>query len=230
MKRLGIISLFVILFMAFIAVWNISYQSGMEEAYIPVENTNPISLIPSETGVFTRSKYALDYVNMPVDEQHQRVLKNYYKNRAFHGAPPSIPHPVEDERNMGDNSCLKCHQNGGFVNKYDAYAPVTPHPEMINCRQCHVPEHTKQLFKETNFYKADPPEVGVNNALQGSPPVIPHQIQMHENCLACHAGPSAPKEIRVSHPERVNCRQCHASNNKETEDIGIFKRTNNNEQ
>lgn len=223
MKRLGIISLFVILFVAFIIVWNLSYQTGKEEAYIPIENTNPVSLIPSEKGVFERSKYALDYANMPVDENHQRSLKTYYKNRAFHGAPPSIPHPVEDERAMGGNSCLKCHQNGGFVAKFDGYAPVTPHPEMINCRQCHVPAHTEQLFKGTNFYKADPPEAGINNALQGSPPVIPHQIQMHENCLACHAGPSAPVEIRVSHPERINCRQCHVSNNKETYDIGIFK-------
>ena len=46
-------------------------------------------------------------------------------------------------------------------------------------------------------------------ALEGSPPVIPHGLQMRENCLACHAGSAAPKEIKVSHPTRVNCRQCH---------------------
>lgn len=228
-KRLGIISLFVILFIAFIWVWNFSYQTGREEAYVPIENNNPIPIIPSETGVFERSEYALDYVNMPVDETHQRSLRDYYKNRAFHGAPPSIPHEVEDDINMGNSSCLKCHQNGGYVEKYKAYTPVVPHPEMINCRQCHVPQHTQTLFKETNFDKVDAPEVGINNALTGSPPIIPHQIQMHENCLSCHAGPSAPKEIRVSHPERINCRQCHVSNNKEITDIGIFKRATNNE-
>ncbi|UKM64415.1 nitrate reductase cytochrome c-type subunit [Flavobacteriaceae bacterium GSB9] len=224
MKRLGIISLFIILFVAFILVWNISYQTGKEEAYIPIENKNPITLIPSETGVFKRSEHALDYANMPVDEIHQRSLKTYYKNRAFHGAPPSIPHPVANERSMGEDVCLKCHQNGGFVAKFDAYAPVTPHPEMINCRQCHVAQVSSGLFKKTNFEKIKAPEVGVNNAMLGSPPVIPHQIQMHENCLSCHAGPSAPKEIRVIHPERVNCRQCHVPNNKETTDIGTFKR------
>lgn len=226
MKRLGIISLFVILFIAFIAVWNFSYQTGREEAYIPIENNNPVPIIPSETGVFERSEHALYYANMPVDENHQRSLDTYYDNRAFHGAPPSIPHYVEDERNMGANACLKCHENGGFVEKFQAYSPVTPHPEMINCRQCHVPQHTNTLFKGTNFQMVDAPEVGVNNALQGSPPIIPHQIQMHENCLSCHAGPSAPKEIRVTHPERVNCRQCHVSNNKEMTDIGVFKRAN----
>ncbi len=220
-KRLGIISLFVILFIAFVVVWNYSYETGKEEAYIPIENNNPTPVIPSETGVFKRSKYALDYANMPVDKNHERSLKTYYKNRAYHGAPPSIPHKVED-RNMGDNSCLKCHENGGFTAKFNAYTPVTPHPEMINCRQCHVPQNTQTLFKGTNFPKLKAPKVGINNALISSPPIIPHQIQMRENCLSCHAGPSAPKEIRVTHPERVNCRQCHVINNKETKDIGIF--------
>jgi len=123
---------------------------------------------------------------------------------------------------MGGITCLQCHQNGGFTEKFNAYAPVTPHPEMINCRQCHVPQNTQTLFKETNFQKVSAPETGINSALQGSPPVIPHQIQMRENCLSCHAGPSAPKQIRMSHPERVNCRQCHVLNNKNNIDIGIF--------
>lgn len=223
-KRLGIISLFVILFIAFIVVWNYSYYQGQEEAYVPIENNRPIPIIPSESGVFERSEYALDYVNMPVDENHQRSMKTYYNNRAFYGAPPSIPHTVESERNMGENSCLKCHENGGFSAKFNAYAPVTPHPEKINCRQCHVPEKTTSLFKGTNFKKGTIPLVGANNALDGSPPVIPHQLQLRENCLACHAGPAAPKEIRVTHPERINCRQCHVPNNKVTEDIGTFIR------
>ncbi|MBJ6367269.1 multiheme c-type cytochrome [Snuella sedimenti] len=228
MKRLGIISLFVLLFIAFIAVWDLSYRQGLEAAYIPIDNGTSIPLIPSEEGVFKRSEFALDYIyNMPVDETHQRSLQTYYNNRAFHGAPPSIPHPVIDERSMGEKQCLKCHQNGGFVDNLRAYAPVTPHPEMINCRQCHVPQHTDDVFKGTNFSKGEVTLVGVNNALPGSPPVIPHQIQMRENCLACHAEPSAPKEIRVSHPNRVNCRQCHVPSNKELVQGEIFKRNNN---
>ncbi|CAL2101035.1 Diheme cytochrome c NapB [Tenacibaculum sp. 190130A14a] len=223
-KRLGIISLFIVLFVAFITIWNYSYYTGQEEAYVPIENNRPIPIIPSESGVFERSKHALDYTKMPIDEKHQRSMKNYYDNRAFHGAPPSIPHEVNSERDMGDNSCLKCHENGGYVEKYKAYTPVTPHPEKINCRQCHVPKKTNSLFKETNFKRGTTPVAGINNALAGSPPVIPHQLQLRENCLACHAGPSAPKEIRVSHPERVNCRQCHVPNNKVTVDVGDFMR------
>lgn len=228
-KRLGIISLFVLLFIAFIAIWNFSYYEGLEEAYVPIEKEDYISIIPSEKGVFQRSQFALDYENMPIDEEHQRSLNTYYNNRAFYGAPPSVPHPLNNDRNVGGNSCLKCHENGGFVEKWSAYTPVTPHPEMTNCRQCHVTQNASTLFKPGNFAKVDAPQAGINNALISSPPIIPHQIQMRENCLSCHAGPSAAKEIRVSHPERVNCRQCHVPNNKKLADIGNFKRSNHEE-
>lgn len=224
-KRLGIISLFIFLFVAFIAIWNFSYQKGKEEAYISIEKSEEVSsIIPSEKGVFIHSEHALDYANIPVDENHQRTLKTYYNNRAYYGAPPSIPHPVKNEHSIGENTCLKCHQNGGFTEKFSAYAPVTPHPEMVNCRQCHVVKNTNGVFKAFAYREVVAPKSGINNALKGSPPIIPHQIQMHENCLSCHAGPSAPKEIRVSHPERINCRQCHVLNNKETTNIGVFKR------
>ncbi len=94
---------------------------------------------------------------------------------------------------------------------------------MVNCRQCHVPQKTQGFLKAT-IRKVSSSKSRLNNALVGRPPVIPHQIQMRENCLSCHAGPSAPKEIRVSHPERINCRQCHVLNNKVITDIGTFIR------
>ena len=229
-KRLGIISLFIMLFIAFIAIWNYSYQTGKEEAYIPLlKQETLLPIIPAERGVFKRFNKDLDYANMPVDRDHVRSLKEYYNNRAYHGAPPSIPHKVISERNMGDNSCLKCHENGGFVEKFKAYAPVSPHPELVNCRQCHVPQKTQGLFKGFTYRKVKTPKAGVNNALVTSPPVIPHQIQLRENCLSCHAGPSAPKEIRVSHPDRINCLQCHVLNNKRDTDIGVFIRAKKNE-
>ncbi|WP_421812407.1 multiheme c-type cytochrome [Flagellimonas sp.] len=211
-KRLGIISFFVVIFIAFIVVWNYSYQQGLEEAYTPIIETPTGNFIPAERGVFLRfDNTTINYSSMPVDENHQRTLDDYYKNRAYPGAPPSIPHPVKEERSFGGNTCIQCHQNGGFVEKFNAYAPVTPHPEMVNCRQCHVTKNTSETFRDFTFAKMQPPKVGegANNAMPGSPPMIPHQLQMRESCIACHAGPSAPKEIRVTHPERVNCRQCH---------------------
>lgn len=141
-NRLVIISFIVIIFIAFIIVWNFSYQKGLEEAYMPIIETPTGNFIPSESGVFKQSDVTLDYSNMPVDENHQRKLKEYYSNRAFLGAPPSIPHPVAEERSFGGNTCIQCHQNGGFVEKYNAYAPITPHPEMTNCRQCHVTKNS----------------------------------------------------------------------------------------
>lgn len=159
-KRLVIISFFIIIFITFIIVWNFSYEKGLEEAYMPVIETPTGNFIPSESGVFRRSTAGIDYLNMPVDENHQRTLKDYYNNRAFLGAPPSIPHPVKEERSLGGNTCTQCHQNGGFVEKYNAYAPITPHPEMVNCRQCHVTKNTNDTFIDFAFDKAQAPKVG----------------------------------------------------------------------
>jgi cytochrome c-type protein NapB len=49
-----------------------------------------------------------------------------------------------------------------------------------------------------------------------SPPLIPHDLQLRGNCLACHAGPGGVEEIRSTHPERANCRQCHLPSAPET--------------
>ncbi len=212
----------VILMAAIIFVWSFSYKTSHEEAYVPVSNLQETLIIPSEEGVFQRSNFALEYSKLPTDIKHERSLNTYYDNRAFYGAPPSIPHQVK-ERDMGGNSCLKCHENGGFVDTFNAYAPTTPHPEKVNCRQCHVPQNTKDLFVKTNWSRTKGPSVG-NKALMSSPPIIPHQIQLRENCLSCHAGPSAPKEIRTTHPNRINCRQCHVINDKKIKDIGVFTR------
>ena len=228
-KRLGIIVLFTLLFAGFVANWGYSYKQGLKEAYTPIIKEQAIPTISSEKKVFERSELALKYLEMPVDSNHQRSLNTYYTNRAYPGAPPSIPHPlVKGERGMGGKACLQCHLNGGFAEKFNAYAPVTPHPEMINCRQCHVAQLANTNFKETNFYKMKAATVGYNNALPGSPPIMPHPIDMRENCLSCHAGPAAPKEIRVTHPERINCRQCHVPASSEMVQTEIFTRTKSN--
>ena len=224
MKRVFIISLFVLLVVVAAAIWNFSYQESYEEAKVDSESLNESVVIDSEEGVFRRSKYAIEYSKMPIDLKHQRKLKDYYKNRAFYGAPPTIPHEVSSST-IGSNACLKCHENGGFVNKYSSYAPITPHPKKINCMQCHVEVRTESQFVSSNWKSNVAPDLG-NAALVGSPPTIPHQIQMRENCLSCHAGPSAVAELRTTHPERINCRQCHVVNNKKIADIGTFARIN----
>jgi nitrate reductase (cytochrome), electron transfer subunit len=209
-KQRYIISLFIVLMVSAIVILDLSLLADQEEARIEESITPTVNPLPFEAGVFARADLAQKFENMPADAAHQRVLKKYYEDRAFAGAPPIIPHAILNENTLGGKSCLQCHQNGGFVEQFNAFAPVTPHPEMLNCRQCHVPAKTKALFVNTEFTRLAAPEIG-GAALPGSPPVIPHGLQMRENCLACHAGPAAPKEIRVSHPERINCRQCHAA-------------------
>ena len=136
-----------------------------------------------------------------------RTLKEYYSRRAYAGAPPIIPHAVEFDGVINDD-CLACHKDGGFVPEYNAYTPVTPHPEMDNCRQCHVPQLTEGLFVATEWIQPTLPKRG-QQSIPGGPLQIPHPLQFRENCLACHAGPHAVVEIRSSHPERENCLQCH---------------------
>lgn len=138
----------------------------------------------------------------------RRTLNTYYELRQYPGSPPWVPHDVAPSF-KGDNvKCLSCHGNGGYDANLDAFAPVTPHPEYENCSQCHVPQLTTENFVETNWQSIPPPLLG-RSAMGGSPPPIPHSLQIREDCIACHTGPAAVAEIRVEHGSRGNCRQCH---------------------
>jgi nitrate reductase cytochrome c-type subunit len=136
-----------------------------------------------------------------------RTLKQYYSRRAYPGAPPVIPHEVVVDGVINDD-CLDCHEDGGYDPAFEAYTPITPHPEMENCRQCHVSQLVENEFVETEWIFPELPKRG-RQAIPGGPLLIPHSLQMRENCLACHAGPHAVVEIKTSHPERQNCQQCH---------------------
>jgi len=208
LKKLYIIFFIVILMIAAVVILDISFLSSFDPIKTDYEKEDFSPSIPSESGVFRRERFALEYENMGKDDQHFRTLDKYYANRAYPGAPPYIPHAVEEKMGIGGKACLQCHENGGFVAKFTAYAPVTPHPELISCKQCHVENNSSATFKGTEWLKIAPPAIH-QKALVSSPPVIPHGLQLRENCLACHAGPAAPQEIRVTHPLRVNCRQCH---------------------
>ncbi|MDW3196779.1 MAG: cytochrome c3 family protein [Cytophagales bacterium] len=203
------ISLVVVLTAAAIYVLDASIQAE-NEVSSRFEPTRFEPSLPLESGVFKRGPGDIDYETMTVENPNRKSLTEYYDNRAYAGAPPVIPHPLLSEQGIGDQSCLQCHKNGGYVEEFKKFAPITPHPELINCKQCHVPVKTERLFAATQWTKSQHPELG-RAALPGSPPPTPHDLQMRENCLACHAGPAAPREILVSHPERVNCRQCHTT-------------------
>lgn len=143
-------------------------------------------------------------------ESWGRNLVDFYQLRQYPGSPPRIPHEVDQAFSGKETDCLSCHEQGGYSPEYGEYAPVTPHPENTLCYQCHVQVHTEELFVETEWKSIQPPLLG-RSALGGSPPPVPHSLQLRENCVACHTGPGAVVEIRISHANRGDCRQCHAT-------------------
>lgn len=194
--------------------------------------TAPARPIAAEAGVFRIRPgdlaVAPNAVRRP--EAHPRTLAMHRAHRAYPGAPPPIPHGLTDSE-LRDQNCNTCHERGGFVPRFSAYVPVTPHPEMVSCLQCHAPNDAlvgvrfpqmsgdvcfqchvldaePVLFVALDWPEPNWPETR-QRTLPGSPPVIPHALHFRENCLACHRGPSAVAEIRTTHPERANCRQCH---------------------
>ena len=119
-----------------------SLVNGDADAYPPViRSASPGAPIPAEAGVFrTRPS---DRAVAPAAERrtqaHRRTLAMYRTLRAYPGAPPRIPHGLTYEE-LRTTSCNTCHERGGYVDRFAAYVPVTPHPEYRNCLQCHVPE------------------------------------------------------------------------------------------
>ena len=155
--------------------------------------------------------------NLPNDLQaespevpNQRTLSEYYSRRQYPGAPPENPHP--DSIHGKKLECLMCHADGGWTGMLKRITPVTPHPEQISCMQCHVHPVTDALFRVTDWRSVPPPVLG-RSYLPGAPFPIPHDLQMRNNCIACHDGPGTITAIRVQHPFWGMCRQCHVPDN-----------------
>lgn len=131
------------------------------------------------------------------------------QRRAYDGAPPVIPHAP-----LGA-ACVTCHTPTGRPIPSLGMAPANPHSAeltggaLARCRQCHVFRSDESEFRASSFVGLSQDIKPGERMFAGAPPVIPHKVQMRENCLACHAGPAARPEIRCSHPERTRCVQCH---------------------
>lgn len=195
--------------------------------------TPPVSGIAAEAQVFrTRSGVlAIDPTPGPRRDAHPRTLATYRVLRAYPGAPPRIPHGLTPSEFQHEN-CRTCHERGGWSDRFGAYVPVTPHPELgaclqchvgtdqlmavplpqtdpsARCRQCHTPGSMKWRDSSLTWNPLPWPQIADITAGR-TPPPIPHRLQMRENCLTCHAPPSGVAELRTPHSERANCRQCH---------------------
>jgi nitrate reductase (cytochrome), electron transfer subunit len=140
----------------------------------------------------------------PPAEAHQRPDQVALKgNRAYDGAPPVIPHQVEE---LGRTDCLTCHGEGDAA-LHDTPATITPHPELEACRQCHVTQNDPGVFVVSEFV-GTPYPLG-SRAHDLAPLLIPHPLTMRENCLGCHGDPAKPEVLQTTHPERESCQQCH---------------------
>ena len=194
-----------------------------------------VAPIPAEADVFRTHAgvTAIPPEAARARDAHPRTLARYRFVRAYPGAPPRIPHGfTADEFRTG--ACNTCHQRGGYSPRFNAYVPVTPHPDMpaclqchvgrdevtgvslpdmdpsMACKQCHLPgaAHWQESLRGWQPLAWSPPAKVV---VPGKVPPIPHDLFFRGNCLACHSGPGAVAEIRTTHPERAECRQCHVA-------------------
>jgi cytochrome c-type protein NapB len=170
-----------------------------------------------------------------IPEQKTFALAMRDQNRAFNGAPPTVPHPIDQ---MSAVACVACHQHG--MKSESLRIPRMSHQFLANCTQCHVEKNptlaawssrsretsesrsrsretsdeTQQLPDSTGLFRKNsfvglPAPTGGSRAYPGAPPTIPHSTWMRVDCMSCH-GPAGLHGIRSTHPWRTNCQQCHA--------------------
>jgi cytochrome c-type protein NapB len=181
--------------------------AAVSYAEIPGADLRPNARLNSSLG---QLKYDQPGIFTPVvrtEEMRQAALADRARNRAYDGAPPTIPHPVEAQSAA---ACLACHGEGLKVG--DRLASRISHATLSNCTQCHV-EQAPQGFASTapvendflGIYRAGPGQ----RASPGAPPTIPHSTWMRDNCASCHGLVTRPG-TRTTHPWLTNCTQCHA--------------------
>lgn len=149
------------------------------------------------------------FARQPGDRE--RMLEARAERRAFDGAPPTVPHPV-DERAVPN--CLVCHEHGAMIGQLRA--PAMSHVAMSSCLQCHVSQTEVHSSPVTGTSVGSGSEFTAlafgglgTRAWLGAPPTRPHAAAMRTNCASCH-GVAGHPGLRTSHPERQSCEQCHA--------------------
>jgi cytochrome c-type protein NapB len=145
-----------------------------------------------------------------------RILATRAERRAYNGAPPTVPHPIDQSASF---SCLACHGQPTRIGGRDV--PQLSHPAYTSCIQCHAPQNGpgSQLACPpaplatpvlANTFAGLPPPAGGTRAHPSAPPTMPHTTQMRQNCLSCH-GPGGSSAIKTPHPQQSSCLQCHAT-------------------
>ena len=146
----------------------------------------------------------------PTEQQWDEAAAGRSELRAYNGAPPVIPHAI-DQR--GFPSCQACHLDGLVLE--DRRAPAMSHEPMASCAQCHVPRERPVPGPaladgpplDNSFEGLSTPGRGAR-AWIGAPPVMPHTTLMRQRCDSCHGVIAAG--LYTTHPGRQSCPQCHA--------------------
>ncbi|MBA4150237.1 MAG: diheme cytochrome c precursor [Verrucomicrobia bacterium] len=148
----------------------------------------------------------------PDDAARDVAIRERATRRAYDGAPPVVPHPVDQ---ISPANCMACHGEGAQIK--GRIASKMSHPFMQNCTQCHVPVTGPEIklrgqageaLALNDFIGFMSPGKGTR-AYEGAPPTIPHPTSMRSDCMSCH-GPNGVAGLKTSHPYRQSCTQCHA--------------------
>ena len=145
-------------------------------------------------------------------EMFDEALANRAEHRAYEGAPPTVPHSINEKGGM---ECMACHGEGLRID--GRLATPMSHDYKTNCTQCHVPEVGSIPAADERY-----DELPLDNAFaglerwgpaerahEGAPPVNPHPEHMRNDCMSCH-GEMARPGLRTTHPWKTQCTQCHA--------------------
>jgi cytochrome c-type protein NapB len=160
--------------------------------------------------VLAEEEFPVKPLPVATPEQRVQAVAQRKTHRAYDGAPPTIPHDIDQREVPG---CLACHGEGMKLG--NRVAPKISHEPYQSCTQCHVVGESPRPLAQ---YKDLPGNgfVGLAStgngarAWPGAPPTMPHQTLMRTDCTSCH-GPKGLAGLRTSHPERQNCQQCHGS-------------------
>lgn len=166
-----------------------------------------------------------DEVNVAGTDKETALLKRA-QNRAFDGAPPTVPHPIMQ---TGRPDCLVCHRTGLKI--HGRTASAVSHHEMQNCTQCHTsckrqaPDSGRTWPEENipwkNGFAGKISKASGPRAFAIGPPQIPHPTFMREKCDSCH-GLNGNLSMRSTHPNRLNCEQCHVGAASDDQRVTLF--------
>ena len=90
------IGLAVLLMAAVVVVAGQALVAGQRPARVMPETPEPTPTLPSEAGMYARESRAAEYAAMPGEPNRRRTRAVYYARRAYPGAPPVIPHAVDE--------------------------------------------------------------------------------------------------------------------------------------